>query len=646
MNLRGAYKRLKSGELKLIWVLLFNLLFLALCTAQASDQHIQSVIHEGIEILFEPVHVDTFKAPGLFQQGDDIQFKFTIRDTLTMQGISGAAPAAWLEPQDELNKTFPCAQKISAFIGGSIFTRAELDLNVYYVLTLNEDASITVVDPLFGFGGTQLLSFIELKSPGYDWQVSPDQQHIYVSSPGAQEVSIIQTADWRITNTVRLNARPYELLLQKDEEFLWASYSSERIESYTGVAAISTRTNELVTTIETGEGQHKLAISDDDRFLYASNSIDQTISIIDIATFSVIETIGIVGGDYSMAWSEKAGALYVAEKNTGIVYVIDGEEHILSNSIETTSGISQIRFDPTGRLAFIINTEASLIHIIDAALNRVVQTGDTELHPDQVIFSDELAYVRHKGSEIILMFPLDQLGVEGQQLQAADFPSGDQPPGAMAQSTPADGMVQAPGANAMLISNPGDKMVYYYLEGMAAPMGQFSNYGKVPKAVAVIDRSLEERLPGTYSSVGKLRGHGTYDVAFFIDVPRVTYCFTLDVKKDQATTNALKKERLGALSIEHLLPGATAKSGQRTTYKIKLVNPFTNELIKGLKDVTIRSTSPSNWFEESAAIETPEEGVYECSLQFPESGIYYVYVACPSRELYFDNPQYQIIRAH
>ena len=30
----------------------------------------------------------------------------------------------------------------------------------------------------------------------------------------------------------------------------------------------------------------------------------------------------------------------------------------------------------------------------------------------------------------------------------------------------------------MLVANPRDKAIYYYQEGMAAPMGQFSNYGE------------------------------------------------------------------------------------------------------------------------------------------------------------------------
>ena len=48
-------------------------------------------------------------------------------------------------------------------------------------------------------------------------------------------------------------------------------------------------------------------------------------------------------------------------------------------------------------------------------------------------------------------------------------------------------------------------MVYYYKEGMAAPMGSFSNYGRRPRAVRVVDRSLREQSPGIYRTEARLR---------------------------------------------------------------------------------------------------------------------------------------------
>ena len=77
-------------------------------------------------------------------------------------------PAAWLDHLVEGIEQDAQSQeaKVEQFAGGSLFAQAEVDLNVYYVLALNDDATISVVDPLFGFGGTKLLTLIQLEGPG------------------------------------------------------------------------------------------------------------------------------------------------------------------------------------------------------------------------------------------------------------------------------------------------------------------------------------------------------------------------------------------------------------------------------------------------------------------------------------------------
>ena len=40
----------------------------------------------------------------------------------------------------------------------------------------------------------------------------------------------------------------------------------------------------------------------------------------------------------------------------------------------------------------------------------------------------------------------------------------------------ADVIVPAPEGDSVLVANPADRVIYYYSEGMAAPMGSFQNY--------------------------------------------------------------------------------------------------------------------------------------------------------------------------
>ncbi len=66
----------------------------------------------------------------------------------------------------------------------------------------------------------------------------------------------------------------------------------------------------------------------------------------------------------------------------------------------------------------------------------------------------------------------------------------------------------------MLVANPADKMIYYYTEGMAAPMGSFQNYRRVPKALLVLDNGLRETARGVYSTTMRLDAPGYYDAVF------------------------------------------------------------------------------------------------------------------------------------
>ena len=80
-----------------------------------------------------------------------------------------------------------------------------------------------------------------------------------------------------------------------------------------------------------------------------------------------------------------------------------------------------------------------------------------------------------------------------------------------------------------LVANAADRMIYLYKEGMAAPAGGFSTYGRVPRAVRVVDHGLRETARGDYATAVPLPRGGRYDVTFFVDAPRVVACFTADI---------------------------------------------------------------------------------------------------------------------
>jgi YVTN family beta-propeller protein len=394
----------------------------------------------------------------------------------------------------------------------------------------------------------------------------------------------------------------------------------------------------VVARILTGRGHHEISFSGDNRFAFVTNPADGTVSVIDIKTLAKIKDIPVGGSPVSIASSSVSKLVYVATRE-GVIIAIDSARFNTVASAQAEAGLTQIRVSPNGRYAFAVNSEKDSVYILDVATNRIIHRVGVEEEPDQITFSYTLAYIRHKGSENVLMIPLDQIGKEGRTVAPADFPGGQATFGRAKRPSIADGIIQAPGANAVLVANPADKAIYYYKEGMAAPMGNFSNYGREPRAAMVVDRSLKERSAGVYSTTVRLPRAGRYDVAFFLDSPRIVHCFGLVINFDDSA-------RAGKMvDIEPLTEDRAVKVGKSIPLRFKLSDPRTGEPKKDLKDVEVLVfLAPGTWQYRQSAQSTGD-GVYEMSFTPPRAGVYYVFAQCPSLGVRFNQTTYLVLEA-
>jgi YVTN family beta-propeller protein len=602
------------------------------------------IVHEGIAIDFTLQHVLPRTDPPVLQEGDNVRVRFAITDTATGTPLTGLYPYAWMDLRPaEGPSTDPrmCVKKAGLFTNSSLFSKAELDLNVYYVLALNDDPTITVVDPLFGFGGTKLITFITLPSPGADWALTADQARLFVSLPATNQVAVIDTATWQVLSTHNAGVRPTRLVLQPDGHYLWIANDATNPDA-SGVTVMTTAEPQVAAHIPTGRGRHDLVVSNDNRFAFVINADTGTVSIIDVGTLHIIKEVTTGLQPASIAWSSLAQTAYIAHAGDGTIVALDGKQHEVIARLQAEPGLGQMKFVPGGRIGFVANAAKNVVHIIDASRNRIVQTGDVEQEPDKLALSDELLYVQHRGSATVLMLPLAQVGVEGQPVHVVDFPGGDHPPGTQAPPTPADTIVQAPGMNAVLVANPADRTIYFYKEGMAAPMGQFRNYDRQPRAVLVVDRSLRDRSSaGVYQTVTRLGRPGRYDVVFLLNTPRIIHCFEVTVAADPV----LEQRRLaGKISIEPLVAEHGVAVGKPVRVQFRLTDGLTQTPKLGVEDVTILLLTPDGWHTRQLASHRGD-GVYAADFTLPRAGIYYAYLGSASLGLSLSNPQYIVLQA-
>ncbi len=597
-------------------------------TADPSTMH-RKVTDQGISVDFS---VEAAAPAAQLREGDPVLFRFNLADSASGSPILGAHPAAWLDhvAPGEKRSSEVCEQKFRTFLGGGLAGIPDLNLNIYYAVTLNSDNTLSVLDPLVGFGGSKLLAIVQLRSPGFDWVLTADQSKLFVSLPDANQVAMVDTKSWTVVSSADVTLHPRRVVLQPDQQYLWvASDPSGPDGGDSGVSVFSVNGLRLAARIVTGRGSHEIVFSEDSRYALVSNSAQDTVSIIDTRTLRKVKDLETGSNPVSMDYSAKVGAALVSHRSDGTVAVVSPQRGEVLARIPTAPGVGQIRFDPSRRYAFAVNSGKNEVYIIDAALQRLVQTFDVKSQPDQISFTDTLAYIRHSGSEQVIMVPLDQIGAPGKAVPVVTFPGGKHPPGDGATS-PAAGIVPASGDSAVLVANPKDRSVYYYGEGMAAPVGTFDVGGHQPQAVIVVDRSLRSRPgSGSYETTGIVGAPGVYDVVFFLDSPKLVHCFAIAV----APNPDLEAKRGPRFNVRYASPERTMAAGESHRIEFRLTNDSGLPVPDSAKGLSVLAFQVPGIWRDRVPVQAGADGSFIATFTPPRPGIYYVNVESTAAKL-------------
>jgi YVTN family beta-propeller protein len=596
----------------------------------------QKFSFQGVEVEFTIAPLASNNAgPGDLMEAEDAILRFRIADAASKTPWAGAKPAVWLaRRQGTATDPKLCREKINSYLQGTLRSRPDVDLNAYYLLTLNQEANISVIDPLLGFGGSKLITLIQLRSPGEDWVITKDQSRLFVSMPAVNQVAVVDTTNWKVVTNVSTGAKPVRLSLQSDEKYLWVG-TEEGPES--GVTVIDTTTSRVAARIPTGGGPHEVVLSDDNKFAYVTNRGAGTMTVINVQKLERSGEIKIGKSPAEAAFSPLSKAVYVSDEAGGEIVVVGGAKRRVIARIATQPGVNRIRFAPGGRFGFAANPTSDSVHIFDASNNRLLHTVPVGRTPDQIAFTKDFAYVRLAGAVEVVMIRLITIGKE---LDIVRFPGGQNSfSDSKVPAGFADAIVPTPEGNSVVVANTADRQLYYYTEGMAAPMGNFQNYRRTPRAVLIADRSLRETRTGFFEAVTRIPNAGVYDVAFLLDTPRIAHCF-----QAQAVVNpTIKKKRELALRIEYLNGNQPLRAGVDYKLRFRLFDTSTNTPKNGLTDVHVLTFRAPGVWQKRAYAKGTGDGIYELAIKVPEPGVYMIFIESKSQAVTFRDLPYHTL---
>ncbi|MBK8276516.1 MAG: hypothetical protein IPK92_11985 [Nitrospira sp.] len=590
---------------------------------------VQQFEQEGIRMEFSLLATEPSKGRQVAQVGQTALAQLSLKGSRTGQPLSIGKPRAWMNAR--LSETVAgertCTDKIRSLASGQLGSRPDVDLNSYAIATLNHDKTITFINPFVAFTPSKLEHIISLPGIGTDWLLTKDGRSLYVTLAEEGAVAVIDTTTHLLISTISTGAasRPTRLALQPDGRSVWVG-----LDGTAQVLAIDPETHTIAKTISAEQGPHTLAFSDDSIYLVVTNGISNTVSVIDLRTDTVIGTIPVGKTPVALAYGSAAKRFYVGSLNGTTIEVIDPATSKMTATIPTQLGVVALRFEPTGRFAVSVNQLNSMIAVIDSATNVAIGSTIVVKDPDQVTFTQRYAYVRGIESEKFSLIDLADL--RRGKPAPVEIQAGQHAPSTVPdQLGIAEMIVPAPEGNAVMVANAPDATLYFYQEGMMAPMGTFSNYKRMPRGILILDRSLREVAPGVYRAPVTFTKAGRYDVPLLIDKPRITHCFQATVQELPNGASTVSGPRRPIVQTGFGAEPVPPKVPTELAFTLK--DAATQQPITGLRDVQVLVFEPpGSWQQRHHAQETAP-GHYAVVQSFPHVGEYRVMVQTLSQHL-------------
>ena len=602
----------------------------------------ESIVRQGIAVDFSASPARPDLTGEEVKEGDYVTVQFRIEGAEDRKPLQGVYPGVWIDlvqtaDGQKKGTARACRDRVGTYLQGTVGMRPLIDLNSYFVLVLNQGPSISVIDPVVGITGiTSLYTSIELERPGADWAKLSNEKRLFVSMPRAGKIAVVDLDTFKVVKNLPAGELPMRVALQPDERYLWVGNDAAPGDS-SGVTVIDLLTDEIVARIPTGDGHHEITFSADSRRAFVTNRGSGTLTVIDTRALEVMSQIEAGEVPISVAYSALSDAAYVADGASGVVIVIDPESGLEMGRINLSSGIGPMRFSRDGRWGFLANPGNDTVHVIDAATNELAHSVEISGRPFQISVTDTFAYVRSLDSERVSMINLQELNRNGDVI-INNFAAGSYPPGQVSDIRLADTMTTAAQEAAILVVSPADATVYYYMEGMNAPMGAFRNYGHKPRSVQIANRALKEVEPGLYQSTFKVPMAGTFEVAFLNEAPQFMHCFTMEAKVNPALDKGIDQ-----VAVEYLGDRPLLQAGDKMSLRFRLINSGSGKVLEEAGPVTVKYfRSPR--FDLNELVATPlGDGVYEAVLSLRNAGAYYIYVAAPGLDADYADLNYTTV---
>jgi YVTN family beta-propeller protein len=232
---------------------------------------------------------------------------------------------------------------------------------------------------------------------------TPDHEYVYITNYGMatcnNKVTVIQTSDNTILTTITVGNCPAQIAITPDGLYGYvANYFSDSF------SVIEISSNTVVATVTTGNGPMGVTITPDGQYAYFALEQAGTVQVVQTSDNTIVATIGVGSSPYRIAITPDGAYAYVTNRFSNNVSVIQTSNNTVIATIGVGGWPHGIAITPDGEYAYAVNFfQSNSVSVIQTSTNSVVNTISVGSAPKAIAFtpSGEYAYVTNAGSNSV-----------------------------------------------------------------------------------------------------------------------------------------------------------------------------------------------------------------------------------------------------
>src|SRR4051812_5903623 len=242
---------------------------------------------------------------------------------------------------------------------------------------------------------------------------SPNGRQLFVASPTAGAIYVVDTAADQVTATIPVSAGPPQFLaFSPNGRTVYVSVWNDA-KTIAAVSVLDTTTLKITSTIPVRTRPLLAAVSPDGKRIFVPNHDTGTVSVIDTTTNQLIKEFTVPANPHSVTFTPDGSRVYIADHESNVVSVVDASTYAVLTSIPVPQSPHNVAVHPTRPLAIVASYDAGSVTAIDTNTNTVIKTIPVEQNPQHVAWSADgrFAYVTNDGSNSVSVIDVDSLTV-------------------------------------------------------------------------------------------------------------------------------------------------------------------------------------------------------------------------------------------